>query len=208
MLRLAEQYWKPVYAYLCQRWRLDATEAADVTQAFFLWAIETELLDRADRSRGRFRTWLKVTLKHFLYDRWRAERRQKRGGDQRILSLAQLPATAFDLPDATGRTPEEVLDSVWRSQVLQRAVHILEEELTSEGRPRTYSIFCDYFLAEEDVDYARLAERYGCKSSDVSNALQAAKKRYRSVLRRVIAETVSSEDELRDELRWFFGPES
>ncbi len=206
---LAELYWKPVYAYLQQRWRLPVDEAADVTQAFFLWVIESDLLDRADPRRGRFRGWLKVTLKHFLFDRQRTANRQKRGGGHTIVSLQNASERAFDIPDDSRRTPDELLDTVWRAEVLQHAVRRLEAELTDEGKERTFSIFRDYFLGSEgELDYARLALRYGCKSSDVSNALMAAKKHYRTVLRRVISETVGNEDELRDEMIWFFGRES
>jgi hypothetical protein len=53
---LIEAYWKPVYKYLRLKWRLDPTEAADLTQDFFTTTLEKDVIERYDPARARFRT--------------------------------------------------------------------------------------------------------------------------------------------------------
>src|SRR5262249_25482278 len=58
-------YWYPLYAYA--RRRLPTIEdAQDLTQEFFLRLQEKGYLRQADRQRGRFRSFLLTTFKHFL----------------------------------------------------------------------------------------------------------------------------------------------
>ena len=53
--------------------------------------------------------------------------------------------------------------------------------------------------------YAAVAARYGLSTSDVSNHLQLAKRRYRVQLRRAVADTVGEQGDLEEELRWLLG---
>lgn len=200
---LAASYWKPVYAYIRASTGKKADEARDLTQDLFVWMIESNLLGRADPSRGRFRALLKVAIQHFLVDVGRAQRRLKRGGGRAIVSLnlreEDLPAMEF--PDPQGRTPDEILNDTWRNELLGRGVAILEARYREEGRPVYFEVFRDFFLAE-DLDYATAAGKYGIKVSDVSNYLMHAKRRYRTVLEELVADTVTSPEELREEIAW------
>ena len=66
-MRLCEHYWYPVYAYVRRRGHLNE-EAQDLTQDFFIRILEGRYLDRADPSRGRFRSFLLNSCKFFLAD--------------------------------------------------------------------------------------------------------------------------------------------
>src|SRR6267143_5824884 len=85
---LCRAYWYPLYAYVRRQGRA-ASDAQDLTQDFFARLLERKYLRLADRSRGRFRTFLLTSLKHFLINEWNKANREKRGGAQRILSLDQ-----------------------------------------------------------------------------------------------------------------------
>jgi RNA polymerase sigma-70 factor (ECF subfamily) len=61
---LCRTYWYPLYAFVRSR-GYSATDAQDLTQAFFARIIETDGLASADRERGRFRSYLLGALKHF-----------------------------------------------------------------------------------------------------------------------------------------------
>jgi len=67
LVRLCEHYWYPVYAYVRRRGHLNE-EAQDLTQDFFIRILEGRYLDRADPSRGRFRSFLLNSCKFFLAD--------------------------------------------------------------------------------------------------------------------------------------------
>ena len=204
---LAQAYWRPVYGYVRSRFSKSDDEAVDCTQDFFLWMIERGFLDRADPERGRFRGFLKVSLRNFLSDRERKAKALRRGGDRRHLRLDfgddGLPALE---PDAKTQTPDEVLDDLWRSTLVERATQTLEQELRALGKATYFEVFRDYFLStEEDLDYQAVAARYQISTVQVSNHLAHAKKRYRHLLRAAVMETVTNPEELEAELRWLFG---
>src|SRR5918996_1604559 len=62
---LIEAYWKPVYKYLRLKWRLDADQAADLTQEFFTNALEKDVIGRYDAERARFCTYLRLCVDGF-----------------------------------------------------------------------------------------------------------------------------------------------
>ena len=69
MEELCRAYWYPLYAYV-RRHGHTATDAQDLTQDFFARLLERKYLRLADRNRGRFRTFLLTSLKHFLMKEW------------------------------------------------------------------------------------------------------------------------------------------
>ncbi len=207
---LARNYWRPVYGFIRARgW--PAEDAKDACQEFFAWLLERDLVGRADPARGRFRAFLKTALHRFLIAIERRERAQKRGGASTVVRLdvrdGDLPN--LEVQDLRDRPPEEVMERLWRAALVERALAALEQELTAQGKARAFAVFRDYFLAPSDeADYAELARRHGLTHAQVSNDLQLAKKRYRSLLRAAVQETVSDPGELAEELRWLFGGEA
>src|SRR6266566_3234764 len=75
---LCQIYWRPVYLFL-RRQGIEQHDAEDLTQGFFADLIEDRAYARADPMKGRFRSFLLGTLKHFLADARDRERAQKRG---------------------------------------------------------------------------------------------------------------------------------
>ena len=201
---LARLYWRPVYAYVRRQWSRSNEDAKDLTQEFFAWVVESGFVSRADPDRGSFRGFLKVSLEHFLSDAERHRRRLKRGG-ARIIESMDEGLDRVDVPDAGQRTPGELLDEVWRREVLARVVDGLEDGYRCEGRRVYFDVFRDYFLDDAEVTYADLATKYGLDQNKVSNCLQHAKRRYRDVLRQTLADTVETEAALDAELAWFTG---
>lgn len=204
---LALAYWRPVYGFVRARWAKTDEEALDATQDFFLWMLEGGLLAKADPARGRFRGFLKTSLRNFLNDQERKRRALKRGGDRTHVRIDLPSSDAPSVePEWESQTPEEVLDGLWRTSLVERATQTLEEELRALGKTTYYEVFRDYFLSsEEDVDYEVVAQRYGITKAQVSNYLMQAKRRYRSLLRSAVMETVSRPEDLEEELRWLFG---
>jgi len=75
---LLERYWKPVYCYL-RRKGYKNEDAKDLTQGFFQEVVlGRELIQQADRSKGRFRTFLLTTLDRYLINMQKAQTAQKR----------------------------------------------------------------------------------------------------------------------------------
>ena len=83
---LCRTYWYPLYVHVRRR-GYDAQEAQDLTQEFFLRLLTNAYLSHADRSKGKFRSYLLVALNHFLTDDWRRAQAAKRGGGQTVIFL-------------------------------------------------------------------------------------------------------------------------
>jgi len=76
---LCQIYWRPLYAFL-RKQGYGSDDAQDLTQGFFAHLIESRTYAHADREKGRFRSFLLGTLKHFIADVRDRGRALKRGG--------------------------------------------------------------------------------------------------------------------------------
>ncbi len=93
---LCQAYWRPVHEYILNHVRL-SEDALDLTQEFFSRLIEKKYSAQADRERGRFRSFLLASVKHFLLEEARnahpKTRRWARAPSIRIRnSRKRLPA--------------------------------------------------------------------------------------------------------------------
>jgi RNA polymerase sigma-70 factor (ECF subfamily) len=200
---LARRYEGPIRSYLRAALKGGAREADDLAQEFFAWVIESRFLEKADPARGRFRGFLKVSLRRFAADARRKAGARKRGGDRTIVSLDGVEPHSLPITDPGARSPEAVLDEEWRAALVAQALERTESELRAAGRDVVFAVFRDYFLeATSEIDYRAVAARHGVSVVDVSNHLARAKKIFRSKLRDLVLDSVHGPGDLEDELRW------
>lgn len=201
---LCGRYWYPLYAYVRRRGH-GAAEAEDLTQGFFATLIEKNYLGDADRSRGRFRTFLLTSLKHYLANEWHRGRARKRGGGAPVLSLDVDDAEArFRLEPAEATTPEEVYDRRWAHLQLGNAMERLAAEMEETGRSERFTTLRPYLTGQgADVPYRDAARSLGTSEGAVKVAVHRLRKRFGELLREEIAATVA-EAEVDDELRHLF----
>lgn len=207
---LVDAYWKPVYKYLRLKWHLSQEEAADRTQDFFAHAIETNLLERYDASRARFRTYLRVCLDGYASNARKAERRLKRGG-----SVVLVPLDFTSAEGEIGRHEPAVLPDVeelfyreWARVLFQRAVESLRQETTAAGRDVMFDVFRRYDLAdsaEERPTYAAIASALGLTAASVTNHLAAMRRRLRELVLEHLRELTTTDEEFEAEARRLLG---
>src|SRR5215472_11836190 len=138
LARICEAYWHPVFAFV-RRTGYDRDQAQDLTQAFFTAMLEKNYLGNADRERGRFRTFLLASVKHFLANQWDKEHALKRGGGQTAVPIDPLEAAEWYASGAVEeRTPESVFARRWASSLLLNVMAKLREEYDGMGK-------ADYF---------------------------------------------------------------
>jgi len=89
--KLCRTYWQPVYSFI-RRQGAGPEEAEDLTQGFFALLLERRDLDAVRREKGRLRSYLLTSLKHFLASEQRRALAIKRGKGQRLVSLEELSA--------------------------------------------------------------------------------------------------------------------
>jgi RNA polymerase sigma factor (sigma-70 family) len=205
--RLIDLYWKPVYCLIRRAGARDNEEAKDLTQEFFARVVlEGSLAERYTPDKGTFRAYLKTAVRNFLRNEHRDGSRLKRGG-----ASATVPLSGGDvdlaalLPAEDSLPPEQLFDRAWRNVVLDRAVQIVRETLTGQGRAAAFEVFRQYDLGGSDVSYETVARELRLTVDAVKNHLTRAREEFRRAVRSVVCGTVADARDLSAELRDLFG---
>lgn len=203
--RLCCTYWYPLYAHV-RRQGHAPPDAEDLTQGFFARLLEKEWLRSADSERGRFRSFLLASLRHFLSNERDRERAQKRGGGRPILSLDGPGAEErLRSEPAGGCSPQAEFDRRWALTVLGSVLDRLEDEHERKGKAELFRHLRGLLAggAAEGMHEA-VARELGMAEGAVRVAAHRLRRRYRELLRREIAQTVASPEEVEDELQHLF----
>lgn len=208
---VVQRYWRPIYKTIRYGWNRSADEAHDQTQEFFSRLIEDGSLTRADSSRGRFRSFLREALRHFMLKEKRDASRLKRGGGTRRFSLdvAAEEDEAPAMPASASSTPDDLFDRVWAQQVLTESIAALRAELVGEGKEAYFRAFEAYDLtAAGEGTYVALAEALKVRESDVRNYLHESRARLRRIVLARLSAYSGSPEEAYEEFRALFGGEA
>ena len=198
---LCQTYWQPLYAYIRHQGS-GPEEAMDLTQGFFTELMEKDLLANVDPSKGRFRSFLLASLRHFLAHERRRNRALKRGGRRRTLSLSTDVAEEFYEGEPASRTPEEVFEEGWALTVLDRAMDRLSEQAEAYTDPNQFHLLRQYLTSgEPQAPYSQVAHRLGMSEGAVRTAVHRLRKRFGQCLRTEITEIVADPDDVDDEIR-------
>ena len=100
LANLCQTYWRPVYSFI-RRSGYPPDQAQDLTQGFFLVLLDKNYLADADRQRGRFRSFLLTSVKHFVANERDRAYTLKRGGGQ--IPCLHRPDRSRTLVRAGGR---------------------------------------------------------------------------------------------------------
>ena len=199
---LCRTYWYPLYAFVRSR-GYSADDAQDLTQAFFTQIIKTGGFSHADRKRGRFRSYLLGAMKHFLANEWHRSQTQKRGGQVQFVEwdALDLEARYAGLSNRSD-DPELLFDREWAMESIARALKTLREEMEKVGKGSQFEILKPSLTGQDDQPREEIAAKLNMTESAVKVAVHRLRQRYGNLLRAVIAETVSSQEDLDDELRY------
>jgi RNA polymerase sigma-70 factor (ECF subfamily) len=199
---LCETYWYPLYAFLRSRHH-SAEDAQDLTQAFFARLLEKGAIRQADPARGRFRSFLLVSLKHFVANERDRAIATKRGGGVPILSLEIDTAEGrFQMEPPSDETPERVFDRRWALALLDRVMSQLGAETSGRGNPAQFDHLKVYLTGDHPhLSYAETASGLETSEGAIKVAVHRLRRRFRDLVHEEIAHTVSSPEEIEDELR-------
>ena len=200
--RLCRAYWYPLYAFV-RRLGHPHANAQDLTQGFFAYLLERDLVARADRRAGRFRSFLLGSLKHFLAHEHERATALKRGGGQPVISLDQFdPEERYALEPPDAATPETIFDQRWALQQIQNALSRLRAEYASAGRGPLFDLLKDYVWGDKNaLGLAEIAGRLDLTEEAVKKSVQRLRQRFRDSLRAEVAQTVATPDQIDEELR-------
>jgi RNA polymerase sigma-70 factor (ECF subfamily) len=202
---LCHIYWLPMYAYIRRR-GINAVEAQDLTQSFFAELLDKDYLLQATPKRGRFRSFLLTACQHFLSKEWAKARAQKRGGGRAPLLLDFAAAEHhLALEPAAGTTPEQEYERQWAVALLRQVLAQLEQECARTGKGELFAALKPFLLGEHgEATYATAAQDLALTVAAVKMAASRLRRRYRELLREAIAQTVSTPEDVEDEIRPLF----
>ncbi|HEX7569430.1 MAG TPA: sigma-70 family RNA polymerase sigma factor [Verrucomicrobiae bacterium] len=203
--KLCRTYWFPIYAFV-RRQGHSPHDAQDLTQEFFARLLEKKQLAGVDPAKGRFRSFLLASLKHFLANEWDKTKAQKRGGGQILIPIDVATAeTSCGIEPADHLTAENIFERRWALTLLEQVLRRLRAEYVRDGRENLFEQLKPTLTeVSRSVRYAEIGARLGTTEGAIKAAVHRLRQRYREVLRAEIADTVASPGEVEDEIRNLF----
>lgn len=200
--KLCRTYWYPIYVFV-RRKGYTSHEAEDLTQEFFARLIQGRDLEVVRREKGRFRSYLLVSLKHFLVNEWKRGQSQKRGGGQKLVPLDLVLAEEVYAAESGGvPTPEHAFERRWALTLLETVLRRLQAECADSEKGRLFECLREYLSSETPSrSQEAIATELGMSEGAVKQAVHRLRRRYRELLREEIAQTVATVGDVEDELR-------
>ena len=199
---LCRDYWYPLYAHI-KRLGHQSQDAADLTQGFFADILSRPWFDRADQTKGRFRSFLLASLDHFLRDQHVRKKALKRGGGFQHIPFDPGSEEACSAVDQTGGLgPGEIYEVEWVSTIVALSLRRLEAEYTTDGKAGQYAHLKTFLAAEGDQErYDTIAEALQTTSANVKTRVHRLRKRYGNILRQEVERTVAEPADVESEVR-------
>jgi len=195
-------YWYPLYAYARRSVRTPA-DAQDLTQGFFGHLLQSQILARAEAGKGRFRSYLLGCFQNYIASDHARSTAQKRGGECPAFSLdAQEAEARFGRELVDRHSPETLYEKSWALAVIDQAFGLLEAEVRRSGRAPLFEALCPFLQGDSAAtSYVAVARNLGTSEGTIKVTVHRLRRRYRDLLRAVVARTVDSPTEVEEELR-------
>jgi DNA-directed RNA polymerase specialized sigma24 family protein len=199
--RLCRRYWYPLYAFV-RRSGYSATDAEDLTQEFFSRFLGKNYLASVHRDKGKFRSFLLASLRHFLANEWDRAKSEKRGGRQTFVSLEGEAIEERYTQDAGARsTPEALFEHEWALTILDKALHSLKKQYTDRGKGEQFeALKCFLSGQANEGAYDLPAVRLNTTPGAIAVAVHRLRQQYGEAVRAEVAHTVSSPSQVEEEM--------
>lgn len=201
VVEILTRYMPALRMHLIARKRIDEHRAEDVLQSFLASKIiEQGIIERAEKERGKFRTFLLTAIDRFLVSEVRKDKAQKRGA-------ASTVAIGEDTDIVqTWDQPDDQFDVAWAREILAEAIRRTKEECKASGREDVWGVFETRVLEPmlhdaPPLEYDELVKRFGLTSpTQASNLLVTGKRMFSRVLRSLVAEYAKEDADIDQEI--------
>ncbi len=201
--RLCGTYWYPIYAYIRRKGHSDS-DAKDIAQGFFHHVLERNLLGAADRTKGKFRSFLLGSLNYFLANLNDFEQAKKRGGGAILIALDDKTGDErYALEPVDELSPEKLFERRWALDLHEQAILHLREEYFRQGKVKVFDHLKQFLSDETDSgDYLTVAHALNMTPGAITTATNRLRGRYGDYITTEIARTVASPEEIPGERRY------
>lgn len=198
---LCSTYWFPLYAF-ARRAGWKAEDAEDVVQGFFGQLVEKDVFDRADRSKGRLRTFLLTAFRRHAKDEMQKINATKRGGNVEKVSFDASEAESWYSSEVTeGETADAMFDRQWALTVLDKAIAQMEEHARSRDKLAEFQLMRPFLLEESaGEDFQRIGAELKISENAAKIQIFRLRTRFRETLRAEVRETQLEGDDEEEEL--------
>ncbi len=200
--RLCRTYWRPVYGFI-RRQGTRPEEAEDFTQGFFALLLERRDFDAVRKEKGRLRSYLLTSLKHFLASEQRRAMTAKRGKGQRLIPLEELSASErTEMEPADRLSADRLYERRWALTLMEQVLRRLKDEYRAAGNAALFDSLKQLLPDEPGApSRAEIASQLGMTDNAVRQALHRFRHRYQFLLREEISHTVAIASDVEFELR-------
>jgi len=202
---LCRGYWYPIYSFLRRR-GCSPEDAQDLTQEFFSRLLANRGLASVDPAKGRFRSFLLVSLKNLLANEWNRAQAQKRGGGATLFSLDEKTAEErYRLEPPDNATPETIVERRWAETLLERVLLRVRAEWNERDKQRRFDALKTFLTDRRgETSVAEAAAQLGTTVPALRSVIHKLREIYRRVFLEEIAQTVDSPEEVEEEVRYLF----
>ncbi len=200
--KLCRTYWRPVYGFI-RRQGTRTQEAEDLTQGFFSLLLERRDFDAVRKEKGRLRSYLLTSLKHFLASEQRRAMTLKRGKGQRLIPLEELRANERgELEPTDPLTADRLYERRWALTLMEQVLRRLKDEYCAAGNVALFDSLKQLLPDELGApSRAEIALQLGMTDNALRQAFHRFRQRYQFLLREEIGHTVAVASDVEDELR-------
>jgi RNA polymerase sigma-70 factor (ECF subfamily) len=184
---LLDRYWKSVYFYLRRKGH-NNEQAKDLTQGFFHEIIlNRRLIQRADQSKGRFRSFILHAWEQYLIDERHKQNAKKRIPKDKLVSLdaVETPVLPHANPDMTA---EESYNYGWMSALLDRVLSDVETKCHEQDMSIHWNTFNDRVIRpilkkQAPPSLGDICDKYGISDrKKASNMTITVKRCFQTIL--------------------------
>ncbi len=200
--KLCRAYWYPIYALVRHR-GYSPPDAEDLVQGFFAHVLEKAVLHQVSQEKGRFRTFLRVCLGHYLSQQVERSQAQRRGAGCVHLSLETSNAESrYARETGTALSSEQLFDRAWALGVLQQALEKLRGESAAAGRGELFDAVEGHLTGSKPCPgYTELVPRCGMNAAALRMMVTRLRRRYGELVRLEISHTLQSAEDVEQELK-------
>jgi len=200
--KLCRSYWRPVYGFI-RKQGVGPEEAEDLTQGFFALLLQRRDFNAVRREKGRLRSYLLTSLKHFLTSEQRRATTAKRGKGQQLIPLEQLSTEErIEMETSKAVSADKLYERRWALTLMEQVLGRLKEEYATADNLALFDLLKQLLPDEPGApSRAQIALQLGMTENAVRQALHRFRQRYQLLLREEISHTVAMASDVEDELR-------